>query len=250
MVSERVDPASYGIGRIWNALRALTYPLAAGLVIQVPSIRSFFPGYLQKRIWVIPNPVIRPGVAAPVREPWPRILDVGRLNPQKGFDLLLEAFARVRPEFPEWRLDILGEGDERPALEAQVAQLGLEASCRLLGRRRDVLAQMRGAEVFVLSSRFEGFPNVLAEAMAAGMAVISFDCPTGPAQIIRQGVDGLLVPAADVAALAEAMVKLMGDPALRTSLATRAPEVLERFDEAAVFAEWDACLRATAAAAR
>ena len=244
VVSERVDPASHEVGWIWNMLRTLTYPLADGLVVQVPSIRAFFPWWLQGRISVIPNPVPRPPGGPPAGEPRPRILAAGRLTPQKGFDLLLEAFARVSPGHPEWRLDILGEGEARGALEALVAHHGLQGRCRLMGNRPDIHAQMRGADLFVLSSRAEGFPNVLCEAMAAGMAVVSFDCPTGPAQILRPGVDGLLVPAGDVGGLAEAMARLMDDPVLRARLASRAPDVLARFDEQAVLAQWDACLRA------
>ena len=244
IISERVDPAAYRIAAPWRALRVLSYPQAAALVIQVPGIRAFFPAFLQDRIHVIPNPVVQPGTEAPAPEPGPRVLAVGRLSPYKGFDLLLEAFARVRSRHPAWRLDILGEGPERAALEAKAAHLGLASQVRLLGNRPDVTAQLRAAEFFVLSSRAEGFPNVLCEAMATGTPVVSFDCPTGPAEIIRPGLDGLLVPNGDVPALADAMDRLMTDPALRAALAARAPEVLDRFGEAAILAQWDACFRA------
>jgi glycosyltransferase involved in cell wall biosynthesis len=247
VVSERVDPASYDIGRVWDTLRAISYPFAAGLVVQVPSVRSFFPWFLQRRIRVIPNPVQRPGAVASAQEPGPRVIAAGRLTTYKGFDLLLEAFARVRSRYPEWRLDILGEGDERPALAAQADRLGISGCFRLMGNRPDILPQMRGADIFVLSSRAEGFPNVLCEAMAAGMAVISFDCPTGPAEIIQPGVDGLLVPAQDVTALADALDKLMGNAGLRARLASRAPEVMDRFSEEAIVGQWDTCFRELAA---
>jgi len=243
VVSERIAPASWKIGRIWNFLRILSYPLASGLVVQVPSVRSFFPGFLQSRIRVIPNPVPVPDPAGPALEPRPRIIAVGRLHPQKGFDLLLEAFARVRARFPQWQLDILGEGEERPVLEAQAKRLGLQDRFRLMGNRTDVSAQMRGADIFVLSSRFEGFPNVLCEAMAVGMAVVSFGCPTGPAEIIHHGVDGILVPPGDVLGLAEGLASLMGNAQLRAALATRAPEVLQQFSEQAIIDQWEDCFR-------
>ncbi|HLO69040.1 MAG TPA: glycosyltransferase family 4 protein [Holophaga sp.] len=243
VVSERVDPASYDIGRIWNLLRMLSYPLAASIVVQVASIRSFFPSFLRKRIHVIPNPVLPPGPDLPAAETRPRIIGAGRLTSYKGFDLLLEAFARVANRHPEWRLDLLGEGPERSALEAQARELGLGGRVRLMGNRSDITAQMRGADIFVLSSRAEGFPNVLCEAMAAGVAVVSFDCPTGPSDILRPGVDGLLVPLADVPGLAEALDRLMGSSELRRDLAARAPEILERFGESSILEQWEACFR-------
>ena len=247
VVSERSDPAISEIGLVWEGIRLLVYPLASGVVVQVPSVRDFFPGWLQDRIWVIPNPVPTPVAGPPALEPRPRILAAGRLHREKGFDLLLEAFARTRHDHPEWRLDIAGEGEERAALEAQVARLGLAGACRLLGIRQDLAAQMRACDLFVLSSRSDGFPNVLCEAMALGTAVISFDCPSGPAHIIRHGLDGLLVPPERVDGLAGALGSLMGDAALRARLASRAPEVLERFSEPVILAQWDECLRAATA---
>jgi glycosyltransferase involved in cell wall biosynthesis len=166
------------------------------------------------------------------------LLAVGRLSRQKGFDLLLEAWSTLAGQQPRWRLVILGEGPDRQALEAQIQALGLVQAVLLPGRAGNVSEWYRRADLFVLSSRFEGFPNVLAEAMASGLAVVSTDCPTGPAAIVRDGVDGLLVPVDQPAALRQALARLMHDDALRASMAQRACQLADRLAPEVVAGRW------------
>jgi GalNAc-alpha-(1->4)-GalNAc-alpha-(1->3)-diNAcBac-PP-undecaprenol alpha-1,4-N-acetyl-D-galactosaminyltransferase len=137
----------------------------------------------------------------------------------------------------------VGEGPERPRLEAQIRAAGLEERVRLCGWIPDPASVLRTCDAFVLSSRFEGFPNALLEAMALGLPAISVDCPSGPADIIRHEVDGLLVPFGNVPALAAAIRRLLSDGRLRGQLGAEAVRVVERFSTARYFALWDAVLR-------
>jgi glycosyltransferase involved in cell wall biosynthesis len=241
VVTERVDPARWPLPAPWPSLRRRLYPRAARVVVQTEGAAAFFAALPRPPV-VIPNPVPAPRRDRDGDAVRPRILGVGRLVPQKGFDLLLEAFARVAPSFPEWELRIAGDGPERDALEDLARRLGVAGRVRLLGRVEPIEGELRAAQVFVLSSRFEGFPNALAEAMAHGLAVISSDCPSGPSDLVRDGVDGLLVPPEDAGALAEALAALLADPARRASLASRAGEVVARFSEDAIVERWCALL--------
>jgi glycosyltransferase involved in cell wall biosynthesis len=124
-----------------------------------------------------------------------------------------------------------------------IEALGVTARVRLGGEMKNPFSGVSMDDLFVLSSRYEGFGMALAEAMAAGMPVISFDCPSGPGRIVRHEIDGLLVPPEDVPGLASAMRRLMSDPAERARLASRAPEVTERFSPASIFDRWDRLIR-------
>src|SRR4051794_13246154 len=170
------------------------------------------------------------------------VIAAGRARKQKGFDLLLEAWAQVADEFPDWRLRIFGNGPERETLEGIVAEHGLAGSVSLEDRARRLGVEMENASVFALSSRFEGFPMILLEAMSKGMAVAAFDCPTGPAEIVDDGVNGRVVPARDVNAFAAALRDLMADEALRRRCGAAAVDVAHRYDMHAIGAQWEALL--------
>jgi glycosyltransferase involved in cell wall biosynthesis len=245
VVSERVDPSQHHISWPWHNLRRLTYRWADALVLQTRSALARFCSFGKGKAHVIPNPVTLPvesGENAPSRpsERTNRLLvAMGRLAVQKGFDLLLEAFKQASADRPNWTLTILGEGPMRAELEESVRRLGLTGQVRLPGQVHDPFCVLRQADLFVLSSRFEGFPNALCEAMACGLPVISFDCPSGPAEVIRDGVNGVLVLPEDVEGLTLALARLMDDEAERDRLGKRAPEVLDRFSVEKVMAEWD-----------
>jgi glycosyltransferase involved in cell wall biosynthesis len=222
---------------------------AVAYCVVTPSrgVLESFPGVIRMRGRVIPNPV---DLTPPRRRlsGTRRLVAVGRLVHQKGFDLLLRAFAAIATEHPEWTLTIWGEGEERGRLEALCAQLGLLERVQLPGLTERPGQWVEQAEVFVLSSRFESFGNVVTEAMVAGLPVVAFDCPWGPGDIVRDGDDGLLVPPEDVGALAAAMRRLIADPELRRRLGEAGARNVRRFEKAAIVAQWEALIREVVAA--
>lgn len=204
-------------GRAVRALMRVAYRSADAVVaVSLGVARSLEAelGLNPERVRVILNPVITPRVLAGAKEPvghaWfapgepPVILGVGRLTEQKGFDTLVKAFATLRASRP-CRLIILGEGELRPELEALARDLGIEADVDLAGFVGNPFPYMANCAVFVLSSRWEGLPNVLIQAMAVGAKVVASDCPSGPAEVTDGGTLAPLVPVDDVAALAAAM---------------------------------------------
>ena len=167
-----------------------------------------------------------------------RVVTIGRYAYQKGYDLLLQAWAEVEKHYPDWSLDIYGMGDQT-SYRQLMSDLGIDARrCRLNGPVEDVVKTYTDSSVFVLSSRFEGFGLVLVEAMACGLPVVSFDCPAGPDEIITDGHDGLLVPSGDVHALAEKLMVVMADEALRERLGQQARQSARRYEMAAIATQW------------
>jgi glycosyltransferase involved in cell wall biosynthesis len=167
------------------------------------------------------------------------VVAAGRLGRQKGFDRLLRSWARVVGDHPGWQLKIFGSGLDMKPLRRQIRRLGIEDSAQMMGFTSNLHEEMSRASLYVMSSRKEGFPMVLLEAMAVGLPVVSFDCPTGPRDIIREGVDGHVVPEGDVDALAAAMGGLMGDPQRRKAYGRAAVEGARRYDIAAITRRWE-----------
>lgn len=252
VVSERTYPPAMPLGRGLENLRRFTYPRAAAVVVQTQRSHEWLTECCPRaRGRVIPNPVVHP---VPVEEPEidpvavvgdsrPVAMAVGRLDSLKGFDLLLSAFASLAERHPEWDLVILGEGLERERLEVLRERLGLSARVYLPGRAGNVGDWYNRADLFVMSSRFEGFPNALVEAMAHGLPAVSFDCDTGPRDIISDGIDGYLVPPeAGGSGLADTMERLMREEFQRRKMAEEALAVRERFLMERIAAEWDVVL--------
>ncbi|MBI3858591.1 MAG: glycosyltransferase family 4 protein [Planctomycetes bacterium] len=243
IVSERTDPSQHRIGRVWETLRSMAYPRAAAIVVQTRTVfdefAKRFPG---TPIHIIPNPVQIPVFRSPgdrrTSDAPRRVIAIGRLTREKGMDLFLRAFGAASRENPEWTLTILGEGPERSGLERLISGLSLSGKVKLEGQVNSPLPYLRNSDIFVLPSRYEGFPNALLEAMACGLPVVSFDCPSGPREIIRDGEDGILVTGEDVPGLAKALSALMRDPSRRKRLGERAAEAVRRFDLPGISARW------------
>lgn len=254
VISERCYPPAIPVGWFWSTLRRLVYPLADCVVAQTQEGSRWLREHAGcQRIIVIPNPVVLPlSVTTPILDPdlvmktdRQLLLAVGRLCHEKGFDLLLEAFSRVAAACPTWDLVILGEGNLRNHLEEQRDRLQLHTRIMLPGRAGNMSDWYRRADLFVLSSRSEGFPNVLIEAMANACAVVSYDCHAGPRDIINHGVNGVLVtPAADIDALAKTLLSLMSDHSQRNRMAQNADVVQEQFSLSATLLLWEQVIKA------
>ncbi len=248
IVSEHTAPEGT-INRPWQILRELAYRRASAVVMLTPDALARMSPAIRRRGRVIPNPLpstftASEGTTAVIGDRGgPVIIGLGRLTPEKGFDLLIEAFAQVATSWPDARLIIWGEGRDREHLEQLRTRYGLVDRVDLPGSTTAPEAVMRVATIFVLSSRLEGLPVVLIEAMALGRAVIAADCDFGPRDIVRDGLDGLLVPVEDAAAIAAAIDRLLGDETLRAGLARRALEVRQRFAMEAIAPQWEGLFR-------
>jgi glycosyltransferase involved in cell wall biosynthesis len=211
-----------------DAVVALARGVADDLLAQAPGLRG--------RLRVIHNAGYDDGALAAAEAALPAaaaterplLVACGRLTAQKDYPTLLRALARVRRELPA-RLWIVGQGEQRAGLEALATQLELGEAVRFQGFQPNPYPFMRAADLFVLSSRWEGFGNVIVEAMAVGTPVVSTDCTHGPREIIADGESGLLVPPGDDAALAAAILRVLRDPALRARLAAGGAERARAF---------------------
>jgi GalNAc-alpha-(1->4)-GalNAc-alpha-(1->3)-diNAcBac-PP-undecaprenol alpha-1,4-N-acetyl-D-galactosaminyltransferase len=251
IVAERNSPDMYDLklGPITKAFYMGLLGLAKRVVIQVESYRKGYPHWLDRRIEVIPNPVnpammlARPaerGVAGWV------LLCVARLEDQKNLEVLIRAFSMVAEEFVDWHLRIVGEGSKRGVLEQLIAQLALTGRVVLPGAVTTVKQEYAGAHLFCLSSRWEGFPNALAEAMAHGLPAVGFAGCSGVNAMIDDDIDGLLAPGnGDASALAEALKTLMADPERRARMGEQAEFVSKRFRPEHITDRWETLLLQT-----
>ena len=246
LISEQNDPSQNKIGRMWHRLRRIVYPWATQVVSCSQGVDRNWHWLAPQKRAVIYNPLaLTTQTAADVELPSPlnpenkTIVAMGRLTPQKGFDLLLDAFARIASVHPDWQLLILGEGELREELEAQKDRLGLQNRVAMPGIVSDPFPLLKKCDLFVLSSRYEGFGNVIIEAMACGLPVIATDCPSGPNEIIVDGVNGILVPNQDTPALATAMSNLIKSDRQRFQLATAAKKSLDRFELSNIVQQWE-----------
>jgi glycosyltransferase involved in cell wall biosynthesis len=240
IISQRTDPHVHPLKPSHRALRRLLYRRATAVVVQTPAVARWASTLVHgERILVIPNPVVVVDRDANV-ERLPIVASIGRLDKPKGFDLLLEAFARIADAHPAWRLTIAGTGPEERRLIEQSIELGIDDRVRFCGLVADTRRLLLESSLFVLSSRSEGFPNVVLEAMASGLPVVACDCSPGLRAIVRNGTNGVLVPPDVADSLAVALSRLMGDEHERRRLASAAIQHVRQFEVSSIADEWDA----------
>ena len=216
----------------------LLMPMAEGCVFQTEEEKRWFPQRLQRKGRIIMNQVSDSFFAAERSGPRHDLVSVGRLTAQKNQALMIRAFARIAGE-TEDNLLLYGAGELREELQRLIDSLGLTERVKLMGLSADVANTIKDAKGFVLSSDFEGVPNALLEAMALGLPVVSTDCQGGgPAMVIENSVNGLLVPRGDEKALAAAMLRLLRDPEEAERMGRAARRTAESFRPDAVFAQW------------
>lgn len=235
--SERSNPK-----RSWGRLGFLTkiaYRKADHVIFQSERVRSFYGENIRRKSTVLKNPLPIPAPAAEHREK--KIVTMGRLMPQKNHALLIRSFARFHEQFPQYSLHIYGEGELQNSLEQLIDDLKMSEHVFLEGHVMQVHERIRDAEMFVLSSDFEGLSNALLECMSMGIACISTKCE-GSTDVIRNGENGLLIDIGDESELAQAMCTMAGDPGLRRKMEQQAMEDLKAFEKDTVVRDWEQLL--------
>lgn len=240
VVSERSAPKNARVKKSTRILADRFMKRADAYVFQTNGAKAYFKQSIQARGTVIPNPLDVQGLPKPYAgERTKRFVAMGRLIKEKNYPLLVRAFTEFRRQYPEFTLDIYGDGRERESVQALIEQCGASDCITLHPARDDVLTAVQDAFAFVLSSDLEGMPNALIEAMAIGLPCISTDCPSGgPADLIENRVNGLLVPVDDVPALANAMQELCQDAELRASVSKQAITIRERLAIDVIGKKW------------
>lgn len=237
IISERNDPRQRNI--IVQLITKYSYPLADYLVCQSEKVVEFFPKKTQKNIKIIPNPINLDSIV--LHSPEKRrkaIVAIGRLFPQKNFSLLINSFNDIKEEFPNYTLEIFGEGFLREKLQKQIDELNLNNRVFLMGVKKNVMEYVYDAELFVMSSNFEGFPNALVEAMASGLPVISTNFSTGVAKELIKEENGLVVPVGDQKELSNAIRKILSDKMLRKKMSSNNRKIINMLSTKKIIEKW------------
>jgi glycosyltransferase involved in cell wall biosynthesis len=243
VISERNNPVQQKNSAWTPIFVRILYPLASCIVMQTANASQILSKKARSRSVIIPNAASGIAVAEKLDRPKARIVAAGRLVEQKGFDLLIEAFSLIASRVPDASLVIYGEGRDANSLQQLIENHKMTKRIKLAGLSAKPHSWVEDGEIFVLSSRFEGFPNVLLEALSAGLAVVSFDCDWGPADILENGQDGLLIGPGDVEGLASAMERLLVDKELRHKLSNNGRLKSKKFSTEQVFSLWDDTLK-------
>jgi len=236
IISERTN-YDFLSSKIWKKIRKIVYPFCNHLVVQ--SNYDLEKYNFVKNVSIIENPLFIKDFSEQIQRK-NYFLAVGRLDRVKGFDMLIEAYSKLNTS---WKLKIVGEGKERKALQDQIERLVLIDKVELLGRKNDVEKYYYEAGIFILSSRMEGYPNALVEAMACGCPCISFDCKTGPSSIIKNNINGILIENGNIDELSKAMNELSLNAENRQKLSLKALEIREKLNIKKISEKWEFLFR-------
>ncbi len=240
IISERNNPylEDHTIPRYWKMLRKLVYPKANYLVVQTEGIKTFYKRLIRPgRLRIIPNPINPAFKKMPQVNRENIILNVGRLSNQKAQDILIRAFANIRPA--DWKLQIVGDGEKKQVLEGLINDLNMSDQIELLGTSKNIEKIYSKSKIFAFTSIFEGFPNALLEAMHFGLACIATDCPTGPSELLNNGKTGYLIPVNNIMALENKLTLLINNELEIKRLGNAAEKSTEKYQVDHIVSKWE-----------
>jgi GalNAc-alpha-(1->4)-GalNAc-alpha-(1->3)-diNAcBac-PP-undecaprenol alpha-1,4-N-acetyl-D-galactosaminyltransferase len=239
IISERNNPYSSDNNKFWLKMRRFSYPFASFLVVQTQAAKDYFKTFLKSdQLEIIRNP-IAPEFKLAAKTSVQKeniILNVGRLIASKNQDLLIKAFSNISSE--NWKLVLVGDGNKREEYETLAHSLGIKNKVEFTGNVTNVADYYKKSKIFAFTSKTEGFPNALTEAMFFGLACISTDCPSGPSELIDDGKNGYLIPMSDEALLSQKLTILMNDELLVKEFGLKAKETTSQFDINTITNHW------------
>lgn len=239
LISVRNDPNKEYPNMLYKVMAKILYPLASGCVFQTEDAKKWFPKRIQKKSKIILNHVDEKFYKVKFEGEKKDIITVGRLEPQKNHKLLIEAFSQIADEFPNENLIIYGDGSQKQNLKELTKKLGIEERVVFMGTCIDIQEKIKNAKLFVLSSNYEGLPNVVMEAMTLGIPVISTDCPCGgPRMLIENDKNGVLVSVDNVDEMSDAIRSVLGNLTFADSLSYNAKITSKKFEPNKVFKVW------------
>ncbi|GGG48424.1 glycosyltransferase family 4 protein [Bizionia arctica] len=238
IISERANPELFHINAFWHTVRKLAYPFSSRLVVQTIGTKNYFKKYSKSEIEIIKNPLNsdllnKRDVLIPKEN---IILNVGRLIEIKNQDLLIRAFSNIK--HGNWKLILVGDGDRYESYKKLISSLKMEEHIILAGNISDVSEYYNKAKIFAFTSKHEGFPNVITEAMSFGLACISTDCPFGPSELIKNNENGFLIPVGDQKALEIGLTELINNPELRNAFSEKSSLSLQANNPNEIASQW------------
>tara|TARA_R110000764_G_scaffold28677_2_gene67528 strand:+ start:4205 stop:5308 length:1104 start_codon:yes stop_codon:yes gene_type:complete len=244
IISERIHPNKTKTAYIWRVLRKFTYPKANFLTVQTKEIQEFYFTSIEKEnIVILPNPISEElsMMRDNNRDRENIILNVGRLTYQKAQDYLIRSFSKI--DNKNWKLLIIGEGPKKKEYEQLIKELKLNDRVLIKSKTKNIDKYYNSCSIFAFSSIFEGFPNALIEAMHFGIPCISTDCPTGPSELIENGINGFLIPMNNEEVLTEKINQLISQKDLRLSFGKNAQTTVEHFKVDSVLKQWNKIIK-------